>query len=289
MNYNPEHKPEHFHDTNDPLNQSPAIEQEPSEAQEDPLNSLVSGVNPDKLTDEALDDLIDQHPEVQESVLRLKEARNASVNAKTTEMELMEEIRNKRQAVAGSIMERLGIQIESAEDKEKREESERLEKLRNIKKTLTGKEDDDELLSKFELTDENGKMSDKSIYSPLFKPDTRLAFKTYLRFASNYDAMEKAQISTGAPIKNAQKASMVRREAHDTVAKQIMQDLGLSFDESRRIVSKMRESVIPNSGEKMTYSQLLRGAKIAERYREDAAMFAEEELGPLLHPNKNDK
>ena len=270
-------------------------EETPGQTPENPLDRLAQNVDPATLDEDALQDIIDQHPDVQAATKELEEARRTHLQARGGEAAAMEKARSVRAQIGEQLLVRLGLKVESPEEKAARQEAEHQKALAEIKGSLTGQETEEELLTAFRLTDNNGKMSRDSIHSPLFRPATQEAFETYLRFAAEYDAMEKAQQEFGIPIKNAAKASSVRREAHNAVAAMVAEDLGMEFnpnakdlgsEPARRIVTKMRESVIPNSGEKGRYAELLRGQKLAERYGNDNGAMAEAKLDPILHSKK---
>jgi len=254
----------------------------------DPIDVIMGGLDPNmlrRLDDDAIEDLVDQHPAAQEAMRRLREARATHLGAREAEGKLMRAAQETRKLIGGEIRSRLGLEVIDEEGQRQRQEQERQQALARIKSSLTGQEDERQLLGAFGLVDETtGKMSSDSIQSPLFRNDTQQAFNKYLRFASNFDAMQSAEEAMGVGLKHSAEASNLRGEAHNTVANFVTRDLGLEFDDARKIVTKMREDVIPGSGETMNYAALLRGEKLANRYGHDAAAMTRDQLGPLLPP-----
>jgi hypothetical protein len=267
----------------------------PGQQPEDPIEAIARDIDPSALDEDTIQGLIDRHPDVKSAMDELERARHTHLTARGREKEAMATAQEVRRQIGDQLLTRLGLKTESPEEKVVRLEEERQKSLMEIKRTLTGHETEDELLAAFKLTDEEGRLTRDSIHCPLFRTETQNAFETYLRFAADYDAMEKAQMEFGIHMKNSAKASAVRREAHNAVAAMVAKDLGMEFnptakdleeEPARRIVTKMRESIIPGSGEKFRYAELLRGQKLAERFGNDNGAMAETRLDPIIHPKK---
>jgi hypothetical protein len=256
--------------------------EEHTESTADPIDKILENIDPSKITPDMLEDLIDQHPDARVLMEGLRQVRQSALQAKTTELELTEKSKAARSAIGQQIMERLGIGTESEESQVDREENERQAKLKAIRESLTGEESEEELLGKFGFLNAEGQLSGESISSPLFKSDTRGAFSTYLRYVAQFEAFASAEQVTGVGIRNTQQASNLRGEAHNAVANLVARDIGLDFGSARRFVAKMRDTVVPGTGERTNYAQLLRGQKLGAKYGHDAGRMTKETLGPLL-------
>jgi len=268
------------------INLVDGVGNEQQNTEEDPIDRIIQGVNVSDLDEDKLDQLIDQHPQVKAAMAPLIGQRKTGTYTREQEQEYRNNIVNTRQEVGSQIKAKFGIIEENPETRERRLEAERLRALGNILVTVTHDEDgdDNKLLTKYGLVDEEGKMTEASMSSPLFKADTRSAFSQYMRYAVQYDALEAAEAIEHHPIKNIGPADIMRKKAHNAVAKFVQRDLGLglSFDEARRFVQKAREAIVPNSGETTSYAKLLRGQKLAEKFGHDAAAFAHESLRNLI-------
>ena len=249
---------------------------------EDPIERLVEGVNPNELKGEAFESLIDRHPTVEHKVSYLDYLRNNKQLTPEREKELVEDIKKQRNMVGSQLKARLGIVEEDPEARTKRLERERVVALAKIVATITHEETDDELLVKFGLIDENGKMTRESMNSPLFREDTKRNFNTYMQYAKQYDALEHAEAEQGIHLKNTAQASNLRTEAHDVVAKLVTRDLGLPFEIARRFVAKSRDAIVPGLHEKYNYAEFLRVQKLGERFSNDALAFTEESLRSII-------
>lgn len=268
-------------------------ENAPTEARTDPIEDLIQGIDPQTVDEEAIEDLVDQHPLAHELAQRLKDARALNLSRKQEE-EYVENIRSVRSEIGHQIKSRLGLTEEDPQEVARRKELERLKLLGSIISTLTHEETEDELLAKYHLVDEDGRMTKESMKSPLFRGDTGAAFNRYMKYAIQFDAMEEAEKKLGIPLKNAPAASNMRGTAHNAVAELVARDLGLPFDSSRRFVAKARDAIVPGLQEKTNYATLLQGEKLAARFGNDMAAFTRTSLKglidePMEHENNPSK
>lgn len=255
------------------------VEENPNEA----YFKLVDHFSTEDISnDEKLQALIDLNPNVQRVTSELVNKRNSGNLGKDNEAELVANVRQERDEIERKIKERFGIVEISPEEQERRKEIERLKKLGEILGTLNGHESDEELLVKFGLMGEDGQMSAESMNSPLFKLDTRAAFKQYIDYAIQFDALQEAEAMSGTAVKNIGAANSMRRKAHNVVSKFVQRDLGLSFDDARRFVAKSREAIFPGTHEKGNYARLIRGQKLGERYGHDALEMTKDKLKNII-------
>jgi hypothetical protein len=169
------------------------------------------------------------------------------------------------------------------DDMEEQAESRRREKIEKIHDSLTGEESDSELLRLFELTDEEGKLGEHSVRSPLFRERTRMAFDAYKASVDAFEKLVDYNRMFGIPSKNVPRADRLRGEAHNAIAQEVAQDLDLEFDVARRLVAKIRDGVLPGSGEQDAYSKSISrvGRRFAKHYGNDIADAVEDKLKPL--------
>jgi hypothetical protein len=174
----------------------------------------------------------------------------------------------------------IDIDIDKMQEESEERRSERVEK---IHESLTGEETDSELLKLFLLTDDEGKLGETSIESPLFRERTRQAFNAYATSVRAFKALADYNKMYGVPTKNVGKADALRKEAHDAVSREVGKDLGLEFETARRLVAKIRDGVLPDTGEEATYSKSIArlGKGYAKRYGNDVADAVHEQLKPL--------
>ena len=271
------HIPEHL--TPEELSGSAYVEENP----EDAYFKLVDHFSAEDISnDDKLQALIDLNPEVQIVTSELVNRRGIGKFSKDVEAELVGNVRLTRNDVERKIKERLGIIELTPEEQERRNEIERLKKLGEILGTLSGHENDEELLVKFGLMGDDGQMTTESMNSPLFKIDTRAAFKQYIDYAIQFDALQEAEAMSGTPVRNIGEANTMRRQAHNIVSKFVQRDLGLSFEDSRRFVAKSREAIFPGTHEKGNYARLIRGQKLGERYGHDALEMTRDKLKNII-------
>ncbi|MGH7237026.1 MAG: hypothetical protein ACREGF_00635 [Candidatus Saccharimonadales bacterium] len=248
----------------------------------DPIDEIVKGVDPSELDDDKLADLVEQHPAVNGLLSELL-ARRVTGIRQQEEREHMDRLSAARIEIGNQIKLKLGLKVENPKESARQKELERLQALGKVLMSLTGEESEDDLLQKYGLVDDEGVMNPDSISSPLFHQETKRAFASYLRYVEQFDALQEAEMASGARLRGIDKANNLRSEAHDAVAKLVMQDIGLPFDAARRFVAKMREARVPGSQEKMSYGAILRvGGKLSERCGHDAAAFTEEALRDLI-------
>jgi hypothetical protein len=224
--------------------------------------------------------LIDRHPEIRTLQGHLVAQREVGISP-ADDQEAVTRMRAARQAVGTEIKRRLGL-VEERKPDEERAEEERLARLGEIQQSLTGEETDDELLARFGVTDGRGNMTPVSMQSPLFRRDTGKAFKQYMDAVVQYLAMERAEEMAGTRVRGTLEASDLRGQAHDAVSQMVAEDLGLPFADARRFVAKARDGIIPGSGERNNYANLVRGRKLAEEFGGDVAAFTRAALGDIV-------
>ncbi len=238
------------------------------------LLALQGSASHEKLSEEELEEKAFEDPRVLENIAMIRSMRDEGRTKEADELvvaqkELVKQVLDELRARNGE---------ETREEKAHRLEKERQEKLGVIKASLRGDETDTEILKAYELTDEQGQLTRSSISSPLFHDRTRAAFGNYLSLVAQYDAAAEAARQYSFHLKNFGRADRSRTEAHDLVADEVGKDLGLEFPVARRLVAKMREEIIPGSGESTSYATAVRGSKIIERYGNDLGAMVDERL-----------
>jgi hypothetical protein len=183
-----------------------------------------------------------------------------------------------------------GLQGDINEMEQKLEER-RLLQLEKIHEGLTGEESDSELLKAFHLTDEEGRFSDDTFHSPLFRERTKMAFEAYRTAVTSFEALVDYNRLYGVPSKNVGPADSLRGEAHNEVARQVAEDLGLEFKTARSLVAKIRDGVIPRSSEEETYKRSIFriGKRLSRRFGEDIAEAVKADLQPIFDPTEPDE
>jgi hypothetical protein len=221
-----------------------------------------------------------QDPRIAEMAQRIRELRLVN---KIAADELIERNRDLIDSVRAEVLGRHGIHLD-LEELEEKIEAKRQERLKGIHGSLTGDESDAEILYAFGLTDEEGQLSEKSVESTLFKERTRLAFEAYLSTVKSFEALVDYNQMFGVPTKNIGRADEIRSAAHDEVAKQVGDDLGLDFDMARNLVAKIRDDKMPGSGEQEVYSRsaIRLGKRLSKRYYDDLAEAVEDEAKPIF-------
>jgi hypothetical protein len=206
----------------------------------------------------------------------------------SAEQELVSINRDLIDEVRVEILAQHGIQMD-IEKLQEEAEARRIERIKNIHDQLRGDESDSELLRAFRLTDEDGQFNDKTAESPLFKPRTQMAFDSYRSAVGTFQVLVDYNQAFGVPSKNVGRADALRREAHDEVAREVAEDLGLDFDVARRLVEKIRDGVMPGSGEQSTYAKagLRAGRRLEKLYGNDVAGAVEDKLSPIFESRDN--
>ena len=197
--------------------------------------------------------------------------------------DLIDEVRSEELQKRG-----LGVNILQLEEET---EAKRHEKVEDIHAGLRGDESESELLTAFHLTNDEGALNDESLNSPLFKERTKMAFDAYRSSVQAFQALVDYNQMYGVPSKNVGRADQMRTEAHDIVAREVGEDLELEFAVARRLVAKIRDGIVPGSGEQEAYARsILRvGKRLAKRFDNDIADAVGESLRPVLGSERVDE
>jgi hypothetical protein len=136
-------------------------------------------------------------------------------------------------------------------------ETDRQQTLATIREGLTGDETEAETLQAFGLVDGAGVVK---MDSPLFRAETKEAFRQYMKLVTQFRAAAEAEEFNGIRIKDMPRIEADRHVIHDDTSTLVADDLGMDFDMARELVVKMRDMIAPGSGEVSVYSTAVRGA-----------------------------
>jgi hypothetical protein len=238
---------------------------------------MAQQVGPEML--EAIDEQIDENPEVMESIAKLRAAEahgkyDEVTNLRAHNLDLIDRLRVQLLRASGAI-----VNLDNLEDES---EARRKGFLERINESLTGEESSEELLQKFQLLDKGNHLTAQSIESPLFRKRTSMAFKSYISTVKSHMDMVDYMRAMGESSTNAdaKAANDIRVRAHDAVSREIATDLGISFEAARSLVAKMRDGVIPEASEKHTYTQA--GKRLAEKYANHTAWMVEDKTKTIF-------
>lgn len=235
---------------------------------------------------EAIDELVFAEPAVLTSVSLVAQARLRD----SSEMpDLVAANRDIIDSTRVKFLQEKGL-IKDLDKLEQASEDHRGQVLGEITESFSGDEEQEEVLRKFGLLDEDGHLGQDSIESPLFSRKTQLAFHTYMSAVKSHLEMVTYMQSTGDKTANddAGIADQIRTRAHDRVAEWVAQDLGVDFEVARSLVAKMREHKLPQSGEAQPYAtaSMRIGKKYAEKYAGHTAWLVEDKTKPLFVDDK---
>lgn len=236
---------------------------------------------------DAIDDQVYADPFIKDSIFQIRNAEAAGRPEEAAELvaknrDLVEQVRIKLLRASGVI-----VNLEEMEDES---EKQRKAFLKEVSDNLSGEETEDELLQKFQLLDEAGKLTPNSINSPLFRKRTSMAFKAYISSVkSHMDMVDYMQVTGDRTTDaDAKAADSIRTKAHDTVSREVAEDLGIEFEAARSLVAKMRDDTIPKASEKDTYatSSMRVGQKLSENYKGRTAWLLEDKT-KIIFSNQN--
>ncbi len=226
---------------------------------------LVTDLNAE-LVDAKVDAVMQINPEAEQLLDQIRVSRG-----KPEEKNLVLKMKQLREYTREDVEKELGI-FRSPENEKAQLEEQHRENMQEMLKSIDGSESENILLAKMGMLNADGQFE---FPEQIFSPDTNKKWHEYLRTVKKGTAAINLANQLHITSADVAKIDLLRVKAHDEVTEAVRQEMGetLSFEDARRLLAKMREMSIPNSGELKTTAsaawELVEKAR--QKYGEQAA------------------